>query len=322
MDNTVSAAIKNWIPYRLSEVEDETVCRWLYTGDIPYSKPFFNETILSCRALAINSKLQRSTSSTAMLPQWAQLVDSISPTAIIFHVSRCGSTLISQLLDLQPANIVLSEVPIIDELLRKGFRDNKMSEALPLAKAAISLYSTKRTAEQQQVFIKADSWHIHFYKELRSLYPTTPFIFLYRRPDEVINSQQKVRGMQAVPGLIEPALFGFDAQKTMDLSLDVYMVKVIETYLQAFIAILKTDKLALPVNYNEGAITIVNKIARITGITITAQEMQQMQERSSYHAKHPQQVFEEAPLQAQPPFYMEEVFKLYAAIEQIRNNLL
>jgi hypothetical protein len=314
----VSSAIKNWVPYRLSEENDEHFCRWLYTGDVAYTDPFFNDTIARCKKLDNNSRFLRSLSSTDILPHWAQLVESISPTAIIFHISRCGSTLISQLLGLQPANIVLSEVPFIDELLRKGFRENKMNETLPLVKAAIALYGARRTALQQQVFIKADSWHIHFYKELRSLYPSTPFIFLYREPDEVISSQQKKRGMQAVPGVIEPALFGFNIEEIVHLPLDEYMANVIETYLQTFIAILKEDKLTMAVNYNEGAINIVKKIASFTGISITEQEMQQMAERSGYHAKYPDQVFDENLTKKTMPAYLQNAFILYHEIEKMR----
>ncbi len=320
MSDFISTAIKNWIPYRLTEENGQTICRWIYTGDIAYTEPFFTDTIACCKKMDYNSRFLRSISSIDVLTQWAAATDSIPPTAIIFHISRCGSTLISQLLGLQPSNIVLSEVPFIDELLRNGFKKNNMNEILPLVKAAITLYGTRRTAVQQNLFIKTDSWHIHFYKELRSLYPDTPFIFLYRKPDEVIRSQQKRRGMQAVPGVIEPGLFGFDINETRHLPLDEYMARVIETYLQAFIDILKKDKLAIPVNYNEGAISIVNKIAALSGIIITEEEMLHMQQRSGYHAKYPDQVFDESPVEQSPLHYMEKIFELYNEIEQIKNT--
>ncbi len=46
-------------------------------------------------------------------------------------------------------------------------------------------------------------------EKARKLYPQTPFILLYRQPGEVIRSQQKRRGMQSIPGLLEPEIFGF-----------------------------------------------------------------------------------------------------------------
>ena len=72
-------------------------------------------------------------------------------------------------------------------------------------------------------------------------------------------------------GVIEPEIFGFDKDKILQLSLDEYMAGVIETYLQAFVEILQSDNLAHPVNYNEGGMTIVNKIAALTGMNFSNQ---------------------------------------------------
>jgi hypothetical protein len=252
------------------------------------------------------------------LPDWSKQIESVAPTAFIFHISRCGSTLVSQLLGLQPANIVLSEVPFFDELLRSGNKNNCMPATLLLLKAAIELLAAKRDETSTNLFIKVDSWHVHFYKHLRELYPQVPFILLYRRPDEVIRSQQKNRGMQAVPGLIEPEIFGFDKNEILQPGLDEYMARVIETYLQAFVKILNEDKLTLPVNYNEGAITIVNKIAAFTGITISEKEIEMMKQRSGFHGKYPEQSFAETKMEGPTPEYLNRAFELYEEVEKKR----
>jgi hypothetical protein len=320
MDNYISSALKDWMPYRISEEGENINCRWLYLGDEKITEPFFEDTIGKCRKLTENSRLIRCVSNVEVLPEWAKQIDTIAPTAFIFHISRCGSTLISQLLGLQPANIVLSEVPFFDELLRWGNKNNCMPATLPLLKAAIELVAAKRDDNNTHLFIKTDSWQVHFYNQLRELYPKTPFILLYRRPDEVIRSQQKNRGMQAIPGLINPEIFGFDKNEILQLSLDEYMAKVIESYLQAFIEILKSDTLALPVNYNEGTIGIVNKIAAFTGITINDEEMEMMKERSGFHGKYPGQFFREAKMEEPPHDYLKRAFELYDEAERIRTT--
>jgi hypothetical protein len=320
MGESISSAIKNWVPYRLYQESGNNYCRWLYLGDEKINEPFFEDTIGKRRMLPENSRLLRSVSSIEILPEWAQQIETVVPTAFIFHISRCGSTLVSQLLSLQPANIVLSEVPFFDELLRWGHKNNCMPATLPLLKAAIEMLAAKRNETSVNLFIKPDSWHIHFYKQLRELYPQTPFILLYRRPDEVIRSQQKNRGMQAIPGLIEPGIFGFDKNEILQLGLDEYMAKVIESYLQAFVEILHTDKVALPVNYNEGAIAIVNKIAAFTGISINETEMEMMKKRSGFHGKFPGEIFEEQPLQQLVAPYLAKAFEWYNELERIRCN--
>ncbi len=317
MDNSIQLALKDWIPYKFVTVNDAECCRWLYLGDTPFTAPFFDETISHCRSLPENSQLISTLSSPALLPDWAVQIESVAPTAIIFHISRCGSTLVSQLLALQASSIVLSEVPFFDELLRRGKKEDN-NDTLTILKAAVGLYGAKRNGQERNLFIKADSWHIHFYKELRQLYPAVPFILLYRKPDEVLRSQQKNRGMQAVPGVLEPEIFGFNREAIVQMSLDEYMAQVIETYLLAFTEILATDQLAIPVNYNQGALEIVRIIAAATSLEINGNEMEAMQQRAGFHAKFPGQVFAEPAMQQPVPAYLEKAFELYDAVEKIR----
>ena len=320
MNESISTAIKNWVPYRHFEEAGKNYCRWIYLGNEKISEPFFDDTIAMRRVLPENSRLFRVISTVEILPEWAMQVETVKPTAFIFHISRCGSTLVSQLLGLPAANIALSEVPFFDELLRWGNKNNTMPAALKLLKAAIELYAAKRNDDNSHLFIKVDSWHVHFYKQLRELFPQVPFILLYRRPDEVIRSQQKKRGMQAIPGFIEPEIFGFDKNEIHLQSFDEYMAKVIESYLQAFIKILETDKLALAVNYNEGAINIVKKITAFSCISINNAEMDLMNQRMGFHGKYPGQIFSEPALKEPAPPYLDKAFELYHEVEKIKNS--
>lgn len=313
--NEITAALKDWIPFRLREEYGEAFCQWLYLGDKTFDEPFFDETIAYCRHFEVNSKPLKILSDLQALTEWASLLPPVSPTALIFHVSRCGSTLLSQLLATDPANIVLSEVPLFDELLRCNHHqpDNKPE----WLKGAVTFLGTKRKKAQQHLFIKTDSWHIHFYDQWRQLYPDVPVILLYRRPDEVIRSHQQHRGMQAVQGVIEPSLFGF-GQDIFYLPPDEYMARVMETFLAAFERVLCADKKVLAVNYNEGMLTAMNKIAAFTGISISDDVMEQMKTRAGYHAKHPQQVFKEPILDAAIPACQQRAFELYEQIERMR----
>ncbi len=310
--------IAGWIPIKLYPEDENLLCRWLYVGDKNFTEPFFDETISACRSLPENGHLRRSMSSTDVLVDWAKEVDVIEPTAFIFHISRCGSTLISQMLGMKPSNIILSEVPFFDDLLRYGKMHHCMPEILPQLKAALGFYGAKRNENHQQLFIKTDSWHIHFYKELRAIYTTVPFFLLYRKPDEVIRSQQKKRGMQAIPNLLEADIFGFDKDKISTIPLDEYMGMVIESYLTAFLEILKNDKAAYAINYHEGAMHITDTIASVTRMPITDAEKLLMQKRAGFHAKFPEQIFKEEQPDEAMPGYLKRSFELYDKIEHIR----
>jgi hypothetical protein len=312
--------LQGWIPIKQLSDPDSNLCRWLFVGNKNFTEPFFDETISTCRSLPENGHLKRSISSIDILPEWAKGINAISPTAFIFHVSRCGSTLIAQLLSMQPQNIVLSEVPFFDDLLRYGFKTKTMDNVLPQLEAAIALYAIKRNDDCKNLFIKSDSWHVHFYETLRLLYPTVPIFLLYRRPDEVLRSQQKKRGMQAIPNLLEADIFGFDTDIISHKPLDEYMTMVLETYFEKFVDIAQNDTNAYAVNYKEGGISIVEKIASITGIKFTDREIAAMQDRAGFHGKFPEQVFSEPKLEDEIPAYLEKTFTLYHKMEAIRNR--
>jgi len=316
----ITAALKDWIPHKLFEENNELFCRWIFMGDHRFLEPFFDDSVSKCRQLPENSSRFRVISNMVLLPEWAKYGDQVAPSGIIFHVSRCGSTTISQLLTLSESNIVLSEVPFLDEILRWGFRKQLMKEMIPLFKAAVDLYGCRRFKENQNLFIKTDSWHIHFYELYRELYPGIPFFLLYRRPDEVVRSHQKRRGMQAIPGVIEPGIFGFRHEPAARVNLDEYLGKVLQSYFKAFLEILAKDQQAYPLNYNQGMLKLTEFILDKTGATLTASDLKAMQERSVFHGKYPDQVFHESPIATSPPEYMRPAFELFQKLEVIRKH--
>jgi hypothetical protein len=315
----IDSPVTGWIPVKLYPEAESLLCRWLYVGNKDFTEPFFDETISACRAqFTENGHLKKSMSSINILEDFASDIESVSPTAFIFHISRCGSTLISQMLGMLPSNIILPEVPFFDDLLRYGKKNNRMPEILPQLKAAVDLYGAKRNENYDNLFIKTDSWHIHFYKELRTLYPTVPFFLLYRKPDEVLRSQQKKRGMQAIPNLLEADIFGFDKDKISKVPFNEYMGMVIESYLLAFENILQKDKLAYAINYHDGAMQIVDTIASVTSLQISDSEKLLMQKRAGFHAKFPEQIFSEEKPDEPVPGFLKRSFELYDKIEVIR----
>ncbi len=322
MQDSLSSALHNWVPYKLSMVDNMPHNYWLYTGNQRYTAPFFDETISACLSLPENSSRFKGFSSLELLPSWAAKFDAVPPTAFIFHVSRCGSTLLAQLLGLHEQHIVLAETPFLDELLRLPFKDNAvdrplLQEALP---AAIRMYGQKRRGDETHLFIKADSWHLCFYRQLRALYPAVPFILLYRSPDEVILSQRRRRGMQSVQGILEPAIFGFDNEAIHFDTLDDYMVKVLERYFTIMLEIKQEDPLSLLINYKEPILSTMQKIADFAGVKIEENELEQMKERSRYHAKYPDQVFKE-PASTEPlPASLQAVTNLYQQVEALRKS--
>ncbi|MGM9491293.1 hypothetical protein [Ideonella sp. YS5] len=104
-----------------------------------------------------------------------------APAGLIFHVGRCGSTLASQLLKLQPGLAVYSEPPAINELLvaAQGASRARLVGAL---RTMAQLFS--RHAAGPYV-VKLSSWNVLFCDVLTEAFPSSPWALCLRDPLEV-----------------------------------------------------------------------------------------------------------------------------------------
>jgi hypothetical protein len=332
LDNLdMPAAIPEWIPTKLVRREQEWCCQWLNLSGKQFSEPFFSETILNCQGLPANTKAGRYASLGTLdylTASASKVRDAVTPSAFVFHASRCGSTLISQLLGMNPDHIVLSEVPLIDELLRQSVREKGADRAGMEAalQSCITLLGRRRFGRETHLFVKLDSWHVYFADTIRRLYPNVPFVMLYRSPEEIVRSHQKRRGMQAVPGLLEPELFGMSPGQ-LDSDADVYLGKVLAYYFSRFLAMTTMamvaatatqDERAILLDYKQGSMAILDRLIALCDIVMSPEEREKVEIRSRYHSKYPEQSFSEKQAEAPTPKYLEAAKLLYERLEQIR----
>jgi hypothetical protein len=319
-----SPALHNWIPFRIKKASLDLLCEWLYLGEKEFTEPFFDETISACRYANSNNRPFRSVSDLETMTKWAKDLNAVPPTAILFHVSRCGSTLLSQLLSIDKKHIVLSEVPFFDEILRLPLQQEAIDRAAAenYWQAALSFYGQQRFAGQQRLFIKADSWHLHFYEQYRNLFPNVPFFLLYRHPLQVLHSQQKQRGIQSVPGMIEPELFGFTPEQSSDTNLDRYMANVLTTYFEKMLRIVKSDPLAIAFDYAEGLHNIIDKMYSLLRLPRGKEMAKKIAERCRFHAKRPLQVFAEEQKDEDVPVFLQPAVSLYEQLKAISRKPL
>jgi len=115
------------------------------------------------------------------------------PTAFIYHMGRCGSTLLSKALSRVPAHLVISEAPphyFVWPLLQGGWqrtirpdeRNIRRFRNLTLA------MGRRRRDEYKAHFVKFTSYNVLFVDFIRAAFPDVPSLFLYRHPAEVLVS--------------------------------------------------------------------------------------------------------------------------------------
>lgn len=303
-------SLKDWIPHHLIFGEREILCEWLYLSNKKFIEPFFKQTAFSCQNLAENKKLFRSISTFDGLIEAGFNAESIEPICFIFHISRCGSTLLTQMFSLNEKNIVVSEAEILHELAKYFFAysDKKFDAVF---QAVIKLLGKKRFANEENFFVKLDSWHIFFYEKLRSLFPKTPFIFTFRKPSEVIRSQINSFNVMVPFELFQFQTFGFEFPEFLALQQETYVAKVLERYFEEYLRISEIDENSLFLNYADGISSNLEKIESFLKISFENDIKEKMFERTKFHSKNPHAVFQEKNLTDELPIYQQRADDLY-----------
>lgn len=288
-----SPELSGRIPYKMSfGSEGQLLFRWIFVGHKKFTEPFFSDTVLTCLSFPENSDMPYTTAET--LIQKARTVNAVPPTAFVYHVSRCGSTLLAQMLSLDEHNIVLSEAGVLDDVLRLPFShsDKKFPPVDELFCSILRLMGEKRSGKEKYLFIKTDSWHLMFYEQIRKLFPGIPSFLLYRSPAEIIRSQEKNKGMHAVKGLIETEIFGFSPEEMNGILPAPYFEKVLERYFRKCLQILNTDTLSHVMSYHDGPVKMFQLVTSICNMEITPEIMHRAHARTAHHSKNPGEKFQ------------------------------
>jgi hypothetical protein len=217
-----------WIPIRIYRENTSLMVDWGYLGTRRLIQPFFNQTVEECVRHPADTLFRHQTP----LEQLGDIMSSqpgVSPAGFIFHMSRCGSTLISQMLAAAPENIVLSEPAPLDTILRAHFQNPEITEEQRVRwlRWMVGTWAWRRQPAEKHLFIKFDSWHTLFLPVIQRAFPGVPWIFVYREPLEVMVSQTRRRGAHVIPGALEPQLFGWEPAMTAQMSLLEYGARVL-----------------------------------------------------------------------------------------------
>jgi hypothetical protein len=100
----------HWLPYRYN-AKSRSIHWCLPDGHA--TEPFQDETISRYRKTVLLNQFITPKTSLSSLDLQAQAVQSITPAGFIFHLSRCGSTLLSGCLSELDTTNVFSESPVL-----------------------------------------------------------------------------------------------------------------------------------------------------------------------------------------------------------------
>lgn len=222
--------LEGWVPARFFWRDGKPIVDWCYLGKQRFEAAFFEQTIGKCMARPFNLLFRKQTP-IEILEEWHQTRPGLKPTGFIFHMSRCGSTLVSQMLAALPTNIVISEARPIDATVRAQFTSTETTDDQRIAwlRWMVSALGQRWLGGEQHLFIKFDAWNTLDLPLIRRAFPDVPWIFLYRDPVEVLVSHFNNRGAHMIPGVLTPSLFGMDAETAFSLRPEDYCAKVLAT---------------------------------------------------------------------------------------------
>ena len=265
-----------WVPIAFRVRDSRPFAEWAYFGRIAFTEPFFEDTI----GFVLRNPFTRAFRQERPLERGKNP----DPAGFIFHMSRCGSTLVAQMLAALPQNVVISEAPLIDDAIRTGRPDWLCF--------VISALSTG------QCFVKLDAWHIHSLPLIRAAFPRTPWVFLYRDPVEVMVSQMRCPGRPALPGALDPAILGLRTEDITGLSRDQWCARVLAGFCESA-ATFRDDPNGLFIDYRELPEAVWTRIAPHFGVSFSGDEVATMQAVARRDAKEPSLFFSEDSLKKQ-----------------------
>jgi hypothetical protein len=284
-----ASTIAHWTPVRFTMMSPEPVIDWCDLSDVAFTEPFFDQTLARALGDAGNRKLLRT--SLADLMAVETVMPGRDPDGFIFHLSRCGSTLVSRLAAMLPDVAVVSEAGPVNAFLQLD--PTQMDIPTQRENVRLLLRSFGRSRPRAKKFIvKMSSWNIRNIAMLRRAFPHTPWCFVFRNPVEVVASILidrpswfKLHQMPAIAARI----LGVPAASIAVMNEIEFATAAIGEFMKAAIAADNGE--ALFVDYKTLPDAIWERALPFFGRNCSDEEIATMMEGASRHAKRPEHSF-------------------------------
>lgn len=206
---------------------------------------------------------------------------SLDPAGVIFHLSRCGSTLLSRLLRKPPGCLVVSEAEIVNKVLLTPCTVLDRDDKVQLLRWLVRALGRRRFGDERHLIVKASSWNVLHAELFTAAFPDASVIWLQRAPAEVIASmvRRPPSWLGLAPGDLAP-LIGVFEHEVSSLSLVEICARSLNRMLTA------AQYLHAPViDYADLPDVAWMKVAQGFGVQTTATDVARMREESRYSAK-------------------------------------
>lgn len=263
----------HWLPIECKADQRTMAVRWIDFGNRKPTQPFFRQTVMQLLASG-STTTQRWTGLGDLLEAGGKAArDSLA--GIILHISRCGSTLLANMLRLDRDVVVLSEAGFVDKFFTPRVFDGspippegRADARKAILNAILGLYA-RCWDERGRVVLKCSAASILRLSVIRQVWPNVPIVVLIRKPTEVMVSNLAnpggwVRARYGRHG--GPAFFGWDTRTVQEMSMEEYCARGIGRFCQA--AAEQIDNNCLVVDYAQLGKEAIERIAALFGIPL------------------------------------------------------
>jgi hypothetical protein len=249
--------------------------------DIPpmeFQDPFCEETIRRIRPqVEFTSFVPRQN-----LLHVADMYKNVSPAGMIFHVSRCGSSLLSQVLKQSASLVVYSEPPVLNDILLppQEFTSEETVAALRIACGYLGHHAVG------PFVIKLRSWNSLMANQLLTAFPCTPWVFIVRDPVEVGVSvlNKKPLWMRLYNGSINPFLEYLDGEAKL-YDIHQYFAQIYAAFCGTISA--QESNRGLLVQYPQLPAASWTSVSQHFHIQLSGRNVDVMQQRAMLYSKQP-----------------------------------
>ncbi|MGB8208674.1 MAG: hypothetical protein WCF69_13875 [Mycobacterium sp.] len=276
------ADLARWTPIRFDLSGPAPTVDWADLSTERFVEPFFDQTVARWASGPHAKPLVR-TGLDAFLALDNE--PSLDPSGLIFHLSRCGSTLVSRLLGTLPGVVVVSEPSPLNALL--GLDRDRVDGAtlVRLVRLLVRAMGRRRHGDERHLVLKCTSWNIRRREILAAAFPETPWVWVQRDPAHVVASLMTNPTGWLGLGIVPPQTarrFGLEPAPVPAKG----RVEFTARALGAMLWSAATDPgRRLCIDYDELPAAVWQRVAQHFAIEIDAAAIERMTEESRFYSK-------------------------------------
>lgn len=283
-----------WRPIRLYIANGQVMVDWMRLLDEPLRQPFFQQSIQGELRRPFHLAFRRQTPLADLLT-WHAQSPGMDPSLVIFHVSRCGSTLVTQALAESPHHLQLSEPGPVDFLLRQAVPSGLLDEAQAIRAlrawaGAWAQRCDEASPALESMSIKLDAWNTDKADLVVQAWPAARWLFLAREPLSVLVSQMRERAFFLVPGALGSSWDGLSLQELALMPPELYCARVLGSIYASMVRNVAPGRTLL-LDHTDLPVAIEARILGHMRWQPEADDLARMRERVTRHGKHPQQMY-------------------------------